>query len=58
MLCSIAGFGKTLLQKITMDDIPNFPKVEDVSLNINKLIALGFKPKLYEENVLQILEGK
>jgi dTDP-4-dehydrorhamnose reductase len=55
ILCSLGGFDKNLIQKITMDDIPNFPKVEDVSLNIEKLLSLGLKPRTIEENVLEIL---
>jgi len=56
MLCSIAGFDNNLLQKITMDDIPNFPKVEDVSLNTEKLISLGIKPRSMEENITEIIQ--
>ena len=55
ILCSIAGFDKNLLQKITMDDIPNFPKVEDVSLNTYKLQSLGLKTKSIEENIIKII---
>jgi dTDP-4-dehydrorhamnose reductase len=54
MLCSIANFDKDLLQKIRMDDIPNFPKVEDVSLNTEKLHSLGLRSKSIEENILEI----
>lgn len=57
MLRSIAGFGINLLQKITMDDIPNFPKVEDVSLNIDKLKSLILKPGTIEENIVEIIRG-
>ena len=55
MLCSITGFDKNLLQKITMDDIPNFPKVEDVSLNTEKLQTLGLKTRSFEENIREII---
>ncbi len=55
MLCSIAGFDKNFLQKITMDEIPNYPKVEDVSLNIDKLQSFGLKPTNIEENILKII---
>jgi dTDP-4-dehydrorhamnose reductase len=55
MLCSIAGFDKNLLEKITMDEIPNYPKVEDVSLNIDKLLLFGLKPTNIEENILKII---
>jgi len=55
MLCSIAGFDENLLQKITTDEIPNYPKVEDVSLNIEKLQSLGLKPRSIEENILKMI---
>jgi len=55
MLCSIAGFDKNLIQKIKMEDIPNFPKVEDVSLNTEKLQSLGLKPRSIEENIKKII---
>ena len=55
ILCSLAGFDKSLLQKITMDEIPNFPKVEDVSLNTEKLQLLGLKPRNIEENIRKII---
>jgi dTDP-4-dehydrorhamnose reductase len=54
MLCSLAGLDKNLLLKITMDDIPNFPKVEDVSLNTEKLQSLGLRTRSMEENILEI----
>jgi len=55
LLCSVAGFDKNLLQKITMNEIPNFPKVEDVSLNIDKLLSLGLKPRTIEENIREFM---
>jgi dTDP-4-dehydrorhamnose reductase len=58
VLCNIAGFDKNLIEKITMDDLPDFPKVEDVSLNTEKLKSLGFRPGTYEEYVNLILEEK
>jgi len=57
MLCSIAGFDRNFIQKITMDDIPNFPKVEDVSLNTEKLQSLGLKAGAIEENIQEIIKG-
>jgi hypothetical protein len=55
MLCSIAGFDKNLIQKITTDEIPNYPTVEDVSLNTEKLQSLGLKPKTIDENIREII---
>jgi len=57
ILCSIAGFDKNLLQKITMDDILNFPEVKDVSLNTEKLQSLGLKPRSIEENIVEIIRS-
>lgn len=54
ILCSIAGFDKNLLQKIKMEDISDFPKVEDVSLNTEKLQSLGLRTKSVEENISEI----
>jgi dTDP-4-dehydrorhamnose reductase len=55
-LCEVAGFDKSLLHKIKMDDIPNFPKVEDVSLNTEKLQSLGIKLKSVDESIKEILQ--
>ncbi len=57
ILCSLTGFDKNLIQKIKMDDIPGFPKVGDVSLNIEKLQSLGFKPRSIEENISEIVNA-
>ena len=57
ILCSTAGYNNNLIEKITMDDIPDFPKVEDVSLNTEKLQSMGFKPASFEQNIKLILKG-
>ena len=55
ILCSIAGFDNNLIKKISSDKIPNYPKVEDVSLNIDKLQSLGIKPRTIQENIKEII---
>ena len=55
ILCSLTSFDNNLLQKSTMDEIPNYPKVEDVSLNIDKLRSLGITPISIEESIKEIL---
>ena len=57
-LCLLAGYDINLIQKITMNDIPNFPKVEDVSLNIEKLQSCGLEPRSFEENIREIIKMK
>jgi dTDP-4-dehydrorhamnose reductase len=56
ILCDAAGFDKSLLTKITMDQIPGLPKVEDVSLNTEKLQSLGIKQKSIEESIIEMLK--
>jgi dTDP-4-dehydrorhamnose reductase len=58
MLCEIAGFDKNLIEKISMNDIPGFPAVADVSLNTEKLQSFGFKQKTLEEAIFQITDIK
>ena len=55
ILCSLAGYDKNLLQKSSTNEIPNYPNVEDVSLNIDKLQSLGIKPRSIEENIREII---
>jgi dTDP-4-dehydrorhamnose reductase len=55
-LCEIAKFDKNLLTKITMDDVPGIQKVEDVSMNTDKLQLFGFKQKTLDEMILEIIK--
>jgi dTDP-4-dehydrorhamnose reductase len=55
ILCETAGFDKSLLDKISMDEIPELPKVEDVSLDISRLKSLGIEPPGVKENMHEII---
>ncbi|MCU0343036.1 MAG: NAD(P)-dependent oxidoreductase [Ignavibacterium sp.] len=55
-LCEIAKFDKNLLTKITMDDVPGLQKVEDVSMNTDKLQSFGIKQKTLDEMILEIIK--
>lgn len=55
-LCEIAKFDKNLLTKIKMDDVPRVQKVEDVSMNTDKLQSFGFKQKALDEMILEIIK--
>jgi dTDP-4-dehydrorhamnose reductase len=57
ILCSIAGLDRNLLHQIKMNEIPNYPVVEDVSLNTDKLQLLGLKPRSIEENIVEIIRS-
>ncbi len=54
-LCEISGVDKNLLVKIIMDDLPDLPKVEDVSMNTDKLQSYGIKQKSLDEMILEII---
>lgn len=53
-LCKVARFDKKLLVKMNMDDVP---KVEDVSMNIEKLKDYGIIPKNLDDSLKEILEN-
>ena len=55
ILCSVADYDKSLLEKISLSDVPDLPKVEDVSLNTDKLQSLGFKQMSIEESISKII---
>lgn len=55
-LCEIAKIDKNLLTKISMDDVPGLQKVEDVSMNTDKLQSFGIKQKTLDEMILEIVK--
>jgi dTDP-4-dehydrorhamnose reductase len=55
-LCEVAKFDKNLLNKIKMDDVPDLPKVEDVSMNTDRLAGLGIKRKTIDESIKEIIK--
>lgn len=57
-LCDIAGLDKNLLIKIKLDDMPELPKVEDVSLNIEKMKSFGLVPKSLNEMIKDVLDKR
>jgi len=56
-LCEINKLDEKLLVKIKMDDVPDLAKVEDVSMNTEKLQSLGIKQKSIDEMILEILNN-
>ena len=55
ILCNTANLDKSLLKKITMDDIPDLPKVEDVSMNTERLQSFGIEQRGIEDSINEIL---
>ncbi|HSD63757.1 MAG TPA: NAD(P)-dependent oxidoreductase [Ignavibacteriaceae bacterium] len=55
LLCKKAGFDYSLLHKITMDEIRDFPKVEDVSLDTSKLQSYGIIQNSVEDSINKFL---
>lgn len=58
LVCDLAGFNKQLIEKIRMTDVPGFPVVNDVSLDISLIQSYGFKIKSAEDAVFEILKIK
>jgi dTDP-4-dehydrorhamnose reductase len=56
ILCNKAGFDKSLIEKIPMEEFKDLPMVADVSMNTEKLQSLGIKIKSVEESIKEILE--
>lgn len=56
-LCNVAGFDEMLLTPIKMEDIENFPAVEDVSMDISKLNSFGIFPKAIHESIRLSLQN-
>ena len=55
IFCSVAGYDKSLLIKSNLDDLPELAKVEDVSLNSDKLHSFGLKTKSIQQNIKEII---
>ena len=55
ILCSVVGYDRSLLEKISLNNVPELQKVDDVSLNTDKLQALGFKQMSIEESISKII---
>jgi dTDP-4-dehydrorhamnose reductase len=56
-LCEIGKVDEKLLVKIKMDDVPSLPKVEDVSMNTEKLQSYGIKSKSVDEMILEAVKN-
>jgi len=53
-LCALFNLDKNLLVNITMDDVPTLPKVEDVSMNTDKLKSFGIKQNSLDKMILEV----
>lgn len=54
LLCEAAGFDQNLIEPILMDDVPAVAKVEDVSMNTDKLKTLGIRQHSLAEMMLEV----
>ena len=55
ILCDNAGFDKSLIEKISMNEFKDLPMVADVSMNTEKLQSYGIKLKSVDESIKEIL---
>jgi len=56
ILCDIANLDKNLLNKISLNDLPNYPSVADVSMNTDKLQSYGIKQQTIEQAIIHIMK--
>lgn len=55
ILCNVGKFDKSLIEKISMHEIPALHKVADVSMDTSLLQSFGLKPKSIEESISLIV---
>jgi dTDP-4-dehydrorhamnose reductase len=55
ILCREAGFDKSLIEEISMNDFKEMPMVADVSMNTDKLQSYGIKLKSIEESIRNMI---
>jgi dTDP-4-dehydrorhamnose reductase len=58
ILCEETGFDENLLVPITMDDINDLPKVEDVSMDTAKLQSYGIVQKDIRTSIKEIIQNQ
>ncbi|HZH71673.1 MAG TPA: sugar nucleotide-binding protein [Mariniphaga sp.] len=56
LLCDAAGFDKSLIDKISMNEIEDIPMAADVSLNTDKLQSYGIKLKSIDDSVREVIK--
>ncbi|NCQ17682.1 MAG: NAD(P)-dependent oxidoreductase [Ignavibacteria bacterium CG_4_8_14_3_um_filter_37_9] len=56
IVCDTAKLDKNLLQKISLNDLPNYPAVADVSMNTDRLQSFGIKQQTIEEAIIHIMK--
>jgi dTDP-4-dehydrorhamnose reductase len=54
-ICRVSGFDESLLEPVSMDGVNAMYKVNDVSMNIDKLNRLGIEPKPFRDSVEEVL---
>jgi dTDP-4-dehydrorhamnose reductase len=57
LLCRTAGMDNSLLEKISMNDLPELPHVADVSMDTTKLRSFGIEQKTTEECMKEIVSA-
>jgi dTDP-4-dehydrorhamnose reductase len=56
ILCDAAGFDKSLIERISMDEFKDIPMIADVSMNTEKLRSLGIELKSVSKSIKEILK--
>jgi dTDP-4-dehydrorhamnose reductase len=56
-LCQIAGFDRSLIKSISMNEVPDVPNVADVSMSTKKLQSLGIMLKNVGDSLTEIMKN-
>ncbi len=56
-LCEITGFDKDLIESVSMDALPDYPQVADVSMDTGRLRSFGIRQKSVEESLNEIINS-
>ena len=57
LLCKATNFDRKLIREISMNDVPGYPIVGDVSMDTSKLQSYGIKLKSVAESIKEILNS-
>ncbi|HVO75712.1 MAG TPA: NAD(P)-dependent oxidoreductase [Ignavibacteriaceae bacterium] len=56
-LCKTAGFDESLIEKVSMSELPELPQVADVSMNTEKLRSFGIKLNSIDNAIKEVLKN-
>lgn len=56
LMCKAGGFDRNLIEPVSLNDMPEIPKVEDVSLDVSLLSELGITSSPADKSLVEIFK--